>query len=79
MAEGEDLTDCVTNCSVCFEPYEEKGNHVPLILPCLHTFCEKCIEELVNQKKLECPECKVLHPVESGVRGFSIYQPTYIK
>ena len=26
--------DDVTNCPVCFEAYEETGDHVPRILPC---------------------------------------------
>ena len=67
MAKSQpDITDRMTNCSVCFEPYEGKGDHVPRILPCSHTFCERCIRDLLDEGVFHCPECKVPHPVENG-------------
>lgn len=33
------------------------------VLPCQHTFCKKCLEEIVERhKELRCPECRVLVP-----------------
>ena len=67
MAEdGDDLT----NCPVCFEEYTEKGGHVPRLLPCSHTICEKCLEELIHNNKVDCPECRIKHEATSGKRSF---------
>lgn len=31
------------------------------VLPCQHTFCKKCLEEIIStHKELRCPECRVL-------------------
>ncbi|GAX79821.1 hypothetical protein CEUSTIGMA_g7261.t1 [Chlamydomonas eustigma] len=30
----------------------------PLTLPCKHTFCEICITEWIQQKKISCPVCR---------------------
>ena len=71
MAKSQyEITDRLSNCSVCFEPYEEKGDHLPRILPCLHTFCERCIKELLDGNVFHCPDCKVPHPVEDGAETF---------
>ena len=73
MANSQpEITDRLTNCSVCFEPYSEKGDHVPRILPCLHTFCDRCIKELLNKNTFHCPECKVPHPAENGAETFKL-------
>ena len=31
-------------CQICLEAYSDSGDHVPLILPCGHTFCKSCLE-----------------------------------
>ncbi|OMJ68662.1 hypothetical protein SteCoe_26849 [Stentor coeruleus] len=33
----------------------------PRVLSCGHTFCEKCIEKLIRNKKLKCPDCRFSH------------------
>jgi len=49
-------------CSVCLERLDTSSK----VLPCQHTFCKKCLEEILNTKKeLRCPECRVL--VEVGI------------
>ena len=58
------------SCSVCFELYSEIGNHVPRILPCYHSLCEKCIRQLISHKKLECPECRSKHEAKHGSTSF---------
>jgi hypothetical protein len=44
-------------CSVCLEPHME-----PRTLPCLHVFCTKCLQELLNEieggENLVCPNCR---------------------
>ncbi|XP_065201174.1 E3 ubiquitin-protein ligase SH3RF3-like isoform X2 [Planococcus citri] len=49
-------------CSVCLERLDTYSK----VLPCQHTFCKKCLEEIVHtHKELRCPECRVL--VEVGI------------
>lgn len=44
-------------CSVCLERLDTSSK----VLPCQHTFCKKCLEEIVHtRKELRCPECRVL-------------------
>ncbi len=43
-------------CSICLETFEE-----PRTLPCLHSFCKKCLENFVDGKcddELNCPVCR---------------------
>ena len=73
MAKSQpEITDRMTNCSVCFEPYEGKGDHVPRLLPCSHTFCERCISDLLEEDVFHCPDCKVPHPAENGAETFKL-------
>ena len=60
------------NCPACLSPYQ-----VPKLLPCLHTFCQKCLqrcsEELEDKegKKIKCPLCRSECDVPTGgVDGF---------
>ena len=69
--------DDSTSCPVCFEDYKEVGNGIPRILPCSHTLCTKCIEDMLKGKTadrsrsmLECPECRTKHPAPSEFRSF---------
>ena len=54
----------MTDCSVCKKIYTE-----PKLLPCLHTFCLGCLEEVSQQQQsagegsVRCPECS---------QGFSV-------
>lgn len=49
-------------CSVCLERLDTSSK----VLPCQHTFCKKCLEEIVvTKKELRCPECRVL--VETSI------------
>lgn len=44
-------------CSVCLE----RLDHTSKVLPCQHTFCRRCLEEIVStQQELRCPECRTL-------------------
>ena len=67
MAENvEDLL----NCQVCMENYGISGLHVPRLLPCTHTVCEKCIKQLMKGNGVRCPECRSQHYTEHSVRSF---------
>lgn len=57
MDEGT-LNDLL-ECSVCLERLDTSSK----VLPCQHTFCKKCLEEIVERhKELRCPECRILVP-----------------
>ncbi|KAB7507084.1 E3 ubiquitin-protein ligase SH3RF1 [Armadillidium nasatum] len=44
-------------CSVCLEQLDSTSR----VLPCQHTFCRKCLIDIINSRKeLRCPECRVL-------------------
>ena len=44
-------------CSVCLESLDETSK----VLPCQHTFCKRCLEEIICTKnELRCPECRTL-------------------
>ncbi|XP_022079510.1 tripartite motif-containing protein 2-like isoform X2 [Acanthaster planci] len=54
-------------CGICLERY-----HTPKVLPCLHTFCQKCLQNYVPAESLtlSCPICRQqsILPIE-GVTG----------
>jgi len=56
MATAKQLDD-LTECAICTEVYTD-----PRVLPCLHTYCLKCIEAWSKDKqpgdKLACPLCR---------------------
>ena len=66
------------NCPVCFEEYRESGNNIPRILPCTHTVCQKCVEELLQNKELQGPECRVKHPSSKGIVSFPQNQVHFV-
>lgn len=63
--EQRDSMDCV----ICMEPYTD-----PRLLPCLHTYCLKCIEgwslDRQPSDEMQCPLCKRVFSIpETGVTG----------
>ena len=73
MAEkdGTEEVNDLTQCPVCFESYEEDGDHIPRILPCHCTLCQGCIGKLLKNNALECPQDRQKHKAERGVKSFS--------
>ena len=65
--------ELLTRCSSCSELYEEKGDHIPRILPCLNTVCEGCIRKLLKAgTSLKCPYCdSETHEAPEGQKSFS--------
>ena len=59
-------------CQACLEPYID-----PFLLPCLHSFCKKCLvaereQQGDSEGKLKCPTCKSGFVVPSGgISGFT--------
>jgi tripartite motif-containing protein 2/3 len=59
-------------CAICSETFQK-----PKSLPCLHTLCEDCLDELLQTQKskklpLSCPYCKKKYPNISTVKDFPI-------
>ncbi|XP_070563513.1 E3 ubiquitin-protein ligase TRIM56-like isoform X2 [Ptychodera flava] len=62
-----DIDEQILECTVCYKRLVK-----PKILPCVHTFCEKCLDTWVakNGGKLMCPTCRSEFPLpETGVSG----------
>lgn len=66
--ESEDLSDILT-CTICLEIFKN-----PKYLPCLHTFCETCLQTYIassvekgQKSSFQCPVCRseVTAPSES--------------
>nr|XP_056700154.1 E3 ubiquitin-protein ligase TRIM56-like [Euleptes europaea] len=51
-------------CRICYDLYV-----VPKILPCLHSYCQKCLEPLVENGTVQCPECRLQTEVPGGATG----------
>ncbi|XP_078406626.1 E3 ubiquitin/ISG15 ligase TRIM25-like isoform X1 [Cetorhinus maximus] len=59
-------------CAVCLQVYQD-----PVILPCQHSFCLKCIERVwahtAGPGKFECPQCRrKFNPRPSLERNFTL-------
>ncbi|XP_067899250.1 E3 ubiquitin/ISG15 ligase TRIM25-like [Heterodontus francisci] len=66
-----DLEDELT-CAVCLHVYQD-----PVALPCLHSFCLTCIEEVWAETgglgRVECPQCRrKFNPRPSLERNFTL-------
>ena len=55
---------------ICLEDFEEAGDHVPRILPCSHSLCEKCLIQLIQGKFVNCPECRKRHKAGNKEKTF---------
>ncbi|XP_066292124.1 tripartite motif-containing protein 2-like [Branchiostoma lanceolatum] len=63
-----EITEEFLVCQICLEDFKH-----PKMLPCLHTFCQPCLERLLATEavgKLSCPTCRQDVPLPAnGVRG----------
>ncbi|KAK2181352.1 hypothetical protein NP493_403g08005 [Ridgeia piscesae] len=66
MATFSDQFSEQLSCPLCLNRFDD-----PKVLPCLHTFCRRCLEEQLRRdrtKRLLCPTCKQEAPLsDSGV------------
>ena len=70
MAEAARSFDNFLLCPICFEEFEENGDHVPRILPCHHTFCHSCVGKMIQNNTIECPEDRRKHQAPDQQKMF---------
>ncbi|XP_036390486.1 E3 ubiquitin-protein ligase TRIM56-like [Megalops cyprinoides] len=63
---SEQLEEDFLQCKICFEVYR-----TPRTLSCLHSFCEPCLEQLLDKQKgtVTCPECRTVIDLQGCVRN----------
>ncbi|XP_047474383.1 uncharacterized protein LOC125028867 isoform X2 [Penaeus chinensis] len=67
-------------CRICIEDYDAVTRR-PRFLPCGHTFCTECIDDMLAECVLTCPNCRAEHkalnvndfPVAAIVEDFMMY------
>ena len=50
-------------CPVCLSDMVERS---PRILSCVHTFCSECLNQLINNRKIECPTCREITELKTN-------------
>eukprot|EP00027_Filamoeba_sp_ATCC50430_P018149 CAMPEP_0168568772 /NCGR_PEP_ID=MMETSP0413-20121227/15765_1 /TAXON_ID=136452 /ORGANISM="Filamoeba nolandi, Strain NC-AS-23-1" /LENGTH=582 /DNA_ID=CAMNT_0008601149 /DNA_START=10 /DNA_END=1758 /DNA_ORIENTATION=+ len=67
LSHMEKINEQLT-CPVCLERFKE-----PKVLPCLHTFCKDCLDQIFSKSKdnsFACPTCRAKTPInKSGISG----------
>lgn len=66
-------------CPICEKEYDDRRG-APRVLPCLHTCCSTCLQDLLNDNELVCQECqthfdKNVHgieafPLDTAIRNY---------
>ena len=51
-------------CAICLARFDD-----PKVLPCLHTYCRKCVESMSLSGKIVCPLCREEHLLPEGGAG----------
>ena len=59
----------LSECPVCLEVYVD-----PKVLPCDHSFCADCVQQLKQGSRIKCPLCKVVHDVRRIRADFRLQQ-----
>ena len=59
----------LSECVVCLEVYVD-----PKLLPCDHSFCAGCVDNLKQGRRIQCPLCKRDHDVTNVRADFRLQQ-----
>ena len=64
-------------CAVCLKGFDD-----PRVLPCLHTYCRKCVESLLDKSQevnpsIVCPQCREEHELPKDGVGQLPTSPTF--
>ena len=59
----------VLECSVCYERYDDNKRCPRLLSNCGHTFCTYCLEQLLKNGTIACPQDRKDVAVSAGVGG----------
>ena len=59
----------LSECPVCLEAYAD-----PKVLPCDHSLCARCVQQIKQEFRIECPLCKVVHDVSRIRPDFRLQQ-----
>ena len=72
--EQENLEENIYKCPNCNQNYSIDNNKIPLILPCGHIICKKCLIEISNINQfISCPIDTKIFTQE--IYTFKIFQP----
>ena len=61
--------DFLKECPVCQENFSD-----PRVLPCDHSFCQECIDQMKKGNSIKCPVCNGVHNVKTVRRDFRLMQ-----
>ena len=61
-------------CPVCLEDFKQ-----PKVLKCKHVFCRRCLEKLIDKKKLMCPICRTENQFEEDTGVSDLPEPLIIR
>ena len=50
-------------CPVCLNDMVDRSHRS---LSCLHTFCSECLEQLINEQRIECPTCREITELKTN-------------
>ncbi|CAL4113269.1 unnamed protein product, partial [Meganyctiphanes norvegica] len=53
-------------CTICFNTYNESYRR-PHSLTCGHSFCERCLNNTIQNDTLTCPQCRKIHEIKSAM------------
>ena len=51
------------DCPVCLSDMVDRS---PRSLSCLHTFCTECLDQLINEQRIECPTCREITELKTN-------------
>lgn len=64
------MDEQIFSCRICFELFSSEGDHIPRVLNCLHSYCHKCLCDVVatsgEMRSILCPTCRKVTELPTG-------------